>query len=100
MFNQVPGNIRLRGAESLRRARQFNRERGDQYLPRQQRNVTYVSRLQSVQAAIDHQLHEMERDFPNRRVALITFSNEVRGYQIYLCRINYLLMLMLSYDTC
>ncbi|WAR09396.1 CPAS1-like protein [Mya arenaria] len=77
---EVPGHIELRGAESLRQARLMNRERADQYLPRQSRNVTYVSRLQSVQAAIDHQLNEMARDFPNRRVALVTFSNEVTVY--------------------
>jgi len=55
----------------------MSRDRSDQYLPRQQRNVTYISRLQSVQAAIDHQLMEMSKEFPNRRVALVTFSNEV-----------------------
>ena len=80
---QVPGHVELRGAESLRRARLFNRERGDQYLPSQRRDVTYVSRLQSVQAAIDHQLQEMEKEFPNRRVALITFSNEVCDVHTY-----------------
>lgn len=74
---QVPGHIELRGAESLRRAQMMNRDRSDQYLPGQRRNVTYVSRLQSVQAAIDHQLQEMTKEFPNRRVALVTFSNEV-----------------------
>ncbi|KAL4233133.1 hypothetical protein ACF0H5_007818 [Mactra antiquata] len=74
---EVPGHVELRGAQGLRRAQLLNRERSDQYLPRQNRNVTYVSRLQSVQAAIDHQLQEMTKDFPNRRVALVTFSNEV-----------------------
>ena len=74
---QVPGHVELRGAESLRRAQQMNSERSDQFLPRQRRDVTYVSRLQSVQAAIDHQLQEMEKEFPNRRVALVTFNSEV-----------------------
>ena len=55
----------------------MNSERSDQFLPRQRRDVTYVSRLQSVQAAIDHQLQEMEKEFPNRRVALVTFNSEV-----------------------
>ena len=55
----------------------MNRDREDQFLPRQRRDVTYVSRLQSVQAAIDHQLQEMEKEYPNRRVALVTFNNEV-----------------------
>jgi len=67
----------LRGAESLRQARLMNRDRADQHLPGQRRDVTYISRLQSVQAAIDHQLNEIASSFPNRRVALIAFSNEV-----------------------
>lgn len=74
---EVPGHVALRGAESLRRAQRMNRDREDQFLPRQRRDVTYVSRLQSVQAAIDHQLQEMEKEFPNRRVALVTFNSEV-----------------------
>ncbi|KAK3593841.1 hypothetical protein CHS0354_011443 [Potamilus streckersoni] len=74
---EVPGNLKLRGAESLHRAQLLNRERGDQYLPKQRRNVTYISRLQSVQAAVDHQLEQMCKDHPHRRVALVTFNNEV-----------------------
>ena len=74
---QVPGHVALKGAESLRRAQQMNTDREDQFLPRQRRDVTYISRLQSVQAAIDHQLQEMEKDYPNRRVALVTFDSEV-----------------------
>ena len=57
----------------------MNTERADQYLPRQARNVTHVSRLQSVQAAVDQQLEEMVKEHPNRRVALIVFNNEVSG---------------------
>ncbi|KAL3882463.1 hypothetical protein ACJMK2_028800 [Sinanodonta woodiana] len=74
---EVPGNLKLRGAESLHRAQLLNRERSDQYLPKQRRNVTYISRLQSVQAAVDHQLEQMCKDYPHRRVALVTFNNDV-----------------------
>ena len=82
LFVQVPGHVALRGAESLRRAQEMNRDREDQFLPRQRRDVTYISRLQSVQAAIDHQLQEMEKEYPNRRVALVTFNNEVSGFLV------------------
>ncbi|XP_071136919.1 circularly permutated Ras protein 1-like [Mytilus edulis] len=41
------------------------------------RDVTQVSRLQAAQAAVDHQLEEMIKEHPNRRVALIAFSSEV-----------------------
>ena len=73
---KVPGRINLRG--SMARHQSLNTERADQYLPRQRRDVTYVSRLQAVQAAVDHQLEEMIKQHPNRRVALITFNSEVR----------------------
>ena len=32
---------------------------GIQYLPRERRDITYVSRLQSMQAAVDHQIQRM-----------------------------------------
>lgn len=40
-------------------------------------NVTYVSRLQCVQAAIDQQLTEMSQGAPNRKVGIVTFNGEV-----------------------
>ncbi|XP_063403864.1 uncharacterized protein LOC134687468 isoform X2 [Mytilus trossulus] len=43
----------------------------------ERRDVTQVSRLQAAQAAVDHQLEEMIKEHPNRRVALIAFSSEV-----------------------
>ena len=67
----------MRGSERLDRLQSLNDTHEDQYLPGQRRNVTYVSRLQGVQAAVDHQLEEMMKESPNRRVALITFSSDV-----------------------
>lgn len=40
------------------------------WAPRERHDVTYVSRLQSVQAAVDAQLEQMEREQPNRRVGV------------------------------
>ena len=37
----------------------------------------YVSRLESVQAAVDAQLVLLKQQHPNRRVALVTFSDDV-----------------------
>ncbi|XP_048768214.1 circularly permutated Ras protein 1-like [Ostrea edulis] len=71
----VPGRINLRG--SVARLQSLNTDRSDQHMPRERRDVTYISRLQAVQAAMDHQLEEMIKQHPNRRVALITFNNEV-----------------------
>lgn len=39
--------------------------------------VTYVSRLQCVQSAIDSQLEAMHKNNPDRKIGLVTFNNEV-----------------------
>ncbi|XP_070190102.1 circularly permutated Ras protein 1-like isoform X2 [Littorina saxatilis] len=74
---EVPGHQKLRGSDTIRRLRREMSREGDQHMPRERRNVTYISRLQAVQAAVDHQLGEMAREFPHRRVGLVTFSYEV-----------------------
>ncbi|CAG5119939.1 unnamed protein product [Candidula unifasciata] len=75
---EISGKIKLRGTRHLRRLQSFNEDQDSQFLPSQTHtNVTYISRLQAMQAAVDHQLDQMSYDHPNRRVALITFNNEV-----------------------
>ena len=39
--------------------------------------MTYVSRMQCVQAAIDNQLQDMSVTAPDRKVGVVTFNNEV-----------------------
>ncbi|KAL5010727.1 hypothetical protein ScPMuIL_013032 [Solemya velum] len=73
----VPGIVKLRGSQSQSSMGRFNTERSDQYFPNQPRNVTYVSRLQALQAAVDHQLQEMAKNHMKRGVALVTFNSEV-----------------------
>mmetsp|Transcript_6738 Transcript_6738/g.12015 ORF Transcript_6738/g.12015 Transcript_6738/m.12015 type:complete len:734 (+) Transcript_6738:2743-4944(+) len=48
----------------------------EQYLPGD-RGVTYISRMQCVQASIESQLEEMARAYPERKVGIITFSSDV-----------------------
>ncbi|CAG2197276.1 unnamed protein product [Mytilus edulis] len=74
---EVPGRINFRGSHALSRIQRTREDQRDQYLPHQRRDVTFVSRLQAAQAAVDHQLEEMLKEHPNRRVALIAFNNEV-----------------------
>ncbi|CAC5385248.1 unnamed protein product [Mytilus coruscus] len=74
---EVPGKINFRGSLALSRIQRTREDQRDQYLPHQRRDVTFVSRLQAAQAAVDHQLEEMLKEHPNRRVALIAFNNEV-----------------------
>jgi len=82
---EIEGKHELKGAEARKRLDSLNTERADQWAPREKRNVTYVSRLQSVQAAVDAQLAQMEQEQPSRRVGLVTFNGEVTvigdGYQ-------------------
>lgn len=52
----------------------------DQYLPRENRSVSYVSRLQCVQAAISSQVETLASEHPNKRVAIVTFADDVKVY--------------------
>eukprot|EP00347_Sterkiella_histriomuscorum_P018210 403346370 len=40
-------------------------------------NTTYVSRLQCVQSAIEKQIEDMKIHYPERKIGLVTFNNEV-----------------------
>ncbi len=51
--------------------------RHQQFLPRQARNVAYVSRLALVQAAVAKQINELWQREPDVRVGLIAFSDAV-----------------------
>jgi hypothetical protein len=44
------------------------------------RNVTYISRLQCLQAAIESNLSNLLKVSPNRKVGFVAFNNEVVGY--------------------
>lgn len=74
---EVPGKFELKGHDRVRGLSTLNTAGEDQFMPRQRRDVTYVSRLQSVQAAVDHQLAAMVSTSPSHRAALVTFSDEV-----------------------
>jgi hypothetical protein len=52
----------------------------DQFYGGGNRNVTYVSRLQCLQAAIESNLSQMLKEAPNRKVGFVTFNNEVIAY--------------------
>jgi hypothetical protein len=56
---EVPGRVNLKGSRTSALASELNREGGLQYLPRERRDITYVSRLQSMQAAVDQQIQRM-----------------------------------------
>ena len=74
---EVQGRHAIRNSQFSRLNREFNAERSRQYLPGQSQNVTYISRLQSMQAAVDAQLQQMRERNPRRHVGIVTFNNEV-----------------------
>lgn len=79
--SEAPAGWKLREANRLSELnKQFNDDHSNQRLPSERHNVTYVSRLQCVQAAVDNQLALFEKNFPNRRCVLVTFNNEVTVY--------------------
>mmetsp|Transcript_25070 Transcript_25070/g.58183 ORF Transcript_25070/g.58183 Transcript_25070/m.58183 type:complete len:442 (-) Transcript_25070:939-2264(-) len=81
--SEVPGSVTLKG-DRRSTNNKLRREHGgdnNQFLPGQRRDVTYVSRMQAVQAAINAQIEAMANDASKKtKVGLITFSNEVTIY--------------------
>eukprot|EP01102_Stenamoeba_stenopodia_P018668 TRINITY_DN6891_c0_g1_i2.p1 TRINITY_DN6891_c0_g1~~TRINITY_DN6891_c0_g1_i2.p1 ORF type:complete len:715 (+),score=225.83 TRINITY_DN6891_c0_g1_i2:79-2223(+) len=73
---EVEGKLTLKGDHTKHLA-SLNTERASQRLPNERRNVTYVSRLQSVQAAVDAAMNKLMADSPKKKVGLVTFNNEV-----------------------
>jgi len=51
----------------------------DQFL-QGERGVTYVSRLQCVQSALEAQIKVVKEEFPNRKIGLVTFNSDVSIY--------------------
>ena len=49
----------------------------NQFMQGQRRDVTWISRMESVQAAVDTQLSQLAHTEPTRRVCLVTFSDDV-----------------------
>jgi len=63
--------------EEYEMLKQFIEYGADQYLPNQKKDTTFITRKQCVLAAIENQLIDMKGEFPNRKVGLVTFDNDV-----------------------
>lgn len=79
---EVEGTVSLKGKEKVDRLqnlaeRNASGQVADQLLPNERRGVTYITRLQCVQAAIVNQIEAIANTYPNKRVSVITFNNEV-----------------------
>lgn len=73
----VSGNLGLKTNKLKELKKQFGPQEGPQYCPREKKNVTYISRLECVQAAIEAQLDEMQQATPNKKIGIVTFNGEV-----------------------
>jgi small GTP-binding protein len=80
--SEVPGKVAIKGAEEREReARELAAAEGWQYERMVGRhNVTHVSRLQCVQAAVAREIERDFREAPSTRVVLITFGDQVTVY--------------------
>jgi hypothetical protein len=79
--SEAPAGFKLKSAGSLSDLnKQFNDDHSNQLLPSERRGVSYVSRLECVQTAVSQQLAQFEKNFPNRRCVVVTFSNDVSIY--------------------
>jgi len=77
---EVPRNTKLNKRSAKDNAMVRAQAEGDQFLPGESRNVDYVSRLQCIQAAIEHHITEVARSKPENKICLVTFSDEVTIY--------------------
>jgi hypothetical protein len=50
----------------------------DQFISNSEKNVTYVSRMQCLQAAIEQQIKDMTNGAADRKLGIVTFNNEVK----------------------
>ncbi|KAH3761125.1 actin 11 [Pelomyxa schiedti] len=80
---EVSGSVQLHAKATKRSidpALQAFTEGSSQWLPHQARNVSYVSRMECVQAGVHQQIEAVAQRYPLHRLCLITFNNEVTIY--------------------
>ena len=76
----VAGKHQLKGdklREMAAAMRQFG-DGSDQFMNAAERNITYVSRIQCVKAAIDSQINDMANGAAERKLGVVTFNHEVQ----------------------
>ena len=75
----MKGKHQLRGDHlgDLRKELMKFGDGSSQYMDNEAKNVTYISRLQCVQAAIGSQIEQMSKAAAKRKVGVVSFSNQV-----------------------
>lgn len=74
----ITGKHKLKGDRTagLREFMKFS-DGSDQRLTNEQRNVTYISRMQCLQAAIEQQINDMSNGAAERKLGIVSFNSEV-----------------------
>lgn len=78
---QIQGKHSIKGDKTaaMRELMKFS-DGSDQKMHGESGNMTYISRMQCVQAAIDNQIQEMSKGAPERKLGIVTFNHEVTIY--------------------
>jgi len=74
----VSGHLNLKTNKHQELMKLAGLDEQEQHMPGERRDITYVSRLECVQGAIESQLKELKHGASNRRVGIVTFNGEVR----------------------
>lgn len=74
---EVEGSVKLKGDHKAKDIAGLSAGEGEQFMPGQRRDVTYISRLQCVQAAVSTQIEQLVKAYPQRRVGVVTFNSDV-----------------------
>jgi len=83
--SEVTGDIKIKTNQQLSQSLDQFIERQNgvaavQYLPNESREISYVSRLLCLQAAITSQIEQLVKEHPKKRIAIVTFNNDVNIY--------------------
>lgn len=76
----VKGKFKVKGDRVKEMQELMKFSDGSDQFHNEMRNTTYISRLQCVQAAIESQIMDMNEKAPEKKVGLVTFSNDVNIY--------------------
>lgn len=75
--NNTSKTLSTKEEDLKQKMKEYNTEGARQYLPNEKSGVSYISRLECMQAAVDTHLKRLNVQYPNKTVLLLTFNNEV-----------------------
>jgi uncharacterized protein (DUF885 family) len=76
----VKGKHQIRGDRTKEMQELMKFSDGSDQFTQGERNITYVSRMQCLQAAIDQQITDMTNGAADRKLGIVSFNHEVTVY--------------------